>query len=122
MNLGLTLGGPVFASMHETLASNPSTVKEMLKYRKVQFHQNDGGRALQCCSCAVAVSVRDLPGKGTPNYRWLTHAFPSGSSSSFRQGSGHSCFETGSHCVALTGLEFSTQTKLAFNSTTTSSL
>lgn len=57
MNLGLTLGGRVFASMHETLASNPSTVKEMLKYRKVRFHKNDGGPSSAAAVLWQSVSV-----------------------------------------------------------------
>lgn len=45
MNLELTLQVECWPHTVETLASNSSTVKEMLKYRKVRFHWNDGERS-----------------------------------------------------------------------------
>lgn len=99
VNPELALGGTVFASHIRWLRSANWSTGESVP---LEWQSTPG---LQLCrGCPSPWSPRE----GHTNYCQLTHAFPSGSSLSSRQGGGHSCFETGSHCVALTGLEFST--------------
>lgn len=57
MNLELTLQVECLPHTLETLASNSSTVKEMLKYRKVRFHCNDGERSSAAALLWQSVSV-----------------------------------------------------------------
>lgn len=97
-------------------ASNASTGKEMLgpahgmvlscqlKYGKAQFHGNKralGRRSRAAASVSVLSQgrARQTAGSARPSHRPVLCR---------GQGGGHSCLETGSHCVTLTGLEFST--------------